>query len=83
MFVIESGSIDWARLRTVSIEGEIEKLGRRLIESRGTAVCLYLQSTARGKGHGIMARTTMGNFLWTEPFMTLTGSAPKSRWRQR
>jgi hypothetical protein len=22
----------------------------------------------------------MGNFLWTEPFMALTGSAPKVRW---
>jgi hypothetical protein len=50
MFVIESGSIDWARLRTVSIkEGEIE-IQEGVVESRGTIVCLYLQSAARGKG---------------------------------
>ena len=83
MFVIESGSIDWAILRTVSIkEGEIE-IQEGVVESRGTAVCLYLQSAARGKGHGIMVRSTMGNFLWTEPFMTLTRSAPKVRWGLR
>lgn len=84
MFVIESGSIDWASLRTLSIkEGEIEISGRAFVESRGKAVCLYLQLAARGKGHGIMVRRDDGDFLWTEPFMTLTGSAPKVRWRER
>jgi hypothetical protein len=42
MFVIEFGSIDWARLRTVSIkEGEIE-IQESFVESRGKAVCLSL-----------------------------------------
>ena len=63
MFVIESGSIDWATLRTVSIkEGEIEISGRAFVESRRKAVCLYLQLVARGKGHGIMVCRDDGEF---------------------
>ena len=59
MFVIESGSIDWARLRIVSIkDGEIEDSGRALLRAEGQQFVFICNQQRGEKGNGIMVRRT-------------------------